>query len=128
MPAQAVEASIGRQLTELKVSDKKVAEHVTEVLVAKREAEIRLDREHFGERREINKRKQMILEGMTPDEVDKAMTRMKERREKVSKQRVEQVEKKIEKKASKRTVATIERTQRLNKQKAKDAKATKRTK
>jgi ATP-dependent RNA helicase DDX49/DBP8 len=66
---QAVEASIGRQLVELKVDDKRVAEHVTEVLVAKRESEIRLDREHFGEKREINKRKQMLLEGLSEQEV-----------------------------------------------------------
>ena len=51
------------------MSEKSVASHVTEVLVAKRTAEIRLDRENFGEKREINKRKQMIMEGMDPEDV-----------------------------------------------------------
>lgn len=50
------------------MSDKLVSQHVTEVLVAKREAEIRLERQNFGAKREINKRKQMIMEGMTPEE------------------------------------------------------------
>ena len=37
--------------------------------MAKREAEIKLDAEGFGERKERNRRKQMLLEGMDPDEV-----------------------------------------------------------
>jgi len=65
----AIEKHIKLKLVELKVSDAKVSQYVTEVLVAKREAEIRLDERNFGERRELNRRKQMRIEGVDPDEV-----------------------------------------------------------
>jgi hypothetical protein len=40
-----------------------------QVLVAKRTAEVRLDKQNFGEKRETNRRKQMIMEGLSPEEV-----------------------------------------------------------
>jgi ATP-dependent RNA helicase DDX49/DBP8 len=64
----AIEAHIGTKLTELKVNEDAVAKIATEVTVAKREAEIRLDEQDFEEKREINRQKRMILEGKDPDE------------------------------------------------------------
>ncbi|KHJ47126.1 DEAD/DEAH box helicase [Trichuris suis] len=67
----AIEDTIGCKLKELKLSDRKVSQYVTEVLVAKREAQLKLDEQKFGEQRKINRRKQMIIEGIDPDEVEK---------------------------------------------------------
>uniref|UniRef100_A0A915KMV5 RNA helicase n=1 Tax=Romanomermis culicivorax TaxID=13658 RepID=A0A915KMV5_ROMCU len=88
---KSVESLIKCQLKELKVGHKKVCQNVAEVLVAKREAEIKLDEQNFGERREINKRKQMILEGLDPDEVQKTIERQKKRRKEQSKARVKKL-------------------------------------
>ena len=70
---------------------------MTQVLVAKREAEIRLDKQNFGEKREINKRKQMILEGLDPDEVEKDLKKQRERRRKSNKDKVNKISRQIEK-------------------------------
>uniref|UniRef100_A0A0N5A9Z4 RNA helicase n=1 Tax=Syphacia muris TaxID=451379 RepID=A0A0N5A9Z4_9BILA len=66
---QEVEKLIGKKLDKLDVSDKKVKQYVTQVLVTKREAELKLEQQNFGERKLINKRKEMLLEGMDPDEI-----------------------------------------------------------
>jgi len=42
---------------------------LTEISVAKREAEIKLDETDFYEKKMINKRKKLILEGQDPDEI-----------------------------------------------------------
>lgn len=48
-----------------------MSKEVTQVLVSKREAEIRLEEEGFGERKETNIRKQLLLQGMNEKAVDK---------------------------------------------------------
>lgn len=53
---------------------------MTQVLVTKREAEIKLDQQNFGERKEINKRKEMLIAGLDPDEVDKTLKMQREQR------------------------------------------------
>lgn len=53
---------------------------MTQVLVTKREAEIKLDQQNFGERKMINKRKEMLLAGLDPDEVKKTMKTQREER------------------------------------------------
>lgn len=63
----------------LTVSDKNVTRYVSRVLATKREAEIKLDRQNFGERKEIYKRKEMKLAGLDDKEVEKAIQKMKER-------------------------------------------------
>lgn len=57
-----------------------VTQYVTQVLVTKREAEIKLDQQNFGERKEINKRKAMLLEGLDPDEVEEKLKEQREKR------------------------------------------------
>lgn len=54
----------------IQVNEKKVSKEVTQVLVSKREAEIRLEEEGFGERKETNIRKQLLLQGMNEKAVD----------------------------------------------------------
>ncbi|KAL3866580.1 hypothetical protein ACJMK2_043868 [Sinanodonta woodiana] len=64
----AIEAFINAKMTEYKTEEKEVLKILTEVAVARREAEIKLDEGDFGERKEINKRKRIILEGKDPEE------------------------------------------------------------
>ena len=81
-----VEKLIGKKLEKLNVSHKKVTTYVTDVLMLKREAEIKLERERFGEKKEINKRKDMLMSGLSPEEVERAMKAAKERKRKKQKE------------------------------------------
>lgn len=83
-----------------------VTQYVTQVLVAKREAEIKLDKQNFGERREINKRKQMIMEGLDPKEVETAIKNQRDRRKQSSKRRVDALQKSVAGAQSKRKKVT----------------------
>uniref|UniRef100_A0A8C6IN87 RNA helicase n=1 Tax=Mus spicilegus TaxID=10103 RepID=A0A8C6IN87_MUSSI len=56
-----------QQLAELVVEEAEVLQILTQVNVVRRECEIKLEASHFDEKKEINKRKQMILEGKDPD-------------------------------------------------------------
>ncbi|KAK6045154.1 helicase protein [Cooperia oncophora] len=67
---QAVEELIGMKLEELKVSDQKITRYVTKVLVAKREAELRLEQNSFGERKEANLRKDLLMSGVPEEEIE----------------------------------------------------------
>lgn len=51
-------------------ADKEVMKILTQVSVTRREAEIKLDESNFYEKKLINKRKDLILEGKDPDEVE----------------------------------------------------------
>ncbi|XP_041368364.1 probable ATP-dependent RNA helicase DDX49 [Gigantopelta aegis] len=77
----AIEEFINTKLTEYKTVEKEVMEILTEVTVARREAEIKLDEQDFGEKKAINKRKQLILEGKDPDKEGKKSRRSKEEKE-----------------------------------------------
>uniref|UniRef100_A0A8D2I5S7 Probable ATP-dependent RNA helicase DDX49 n=1 Tax=Urocitellus parryii TaxID=9999 RepID=A0A8D2I5S7_UROPR len=63
----AIEEQIKKQLEELSVEEAKVLQILTQVNVVRRECEIKLEAAHFDEKKEINKRKQLILEGKDPD-------------------------------------------------------------
>ncbi|EFN77376.1 Probable ATP-dependent RNA helicase DDX49, partial [Harpegnathos saltator] len=105
----AIEDAIGTKLTEYKVDDKEIVTILTQISVAKREAEIKLDETDFFEKKMINKRKKLILEGeidadkyLIPDEtdeeneiIDKDKKRMKDRhkRQKEMKKTKKQFEK-----------------------------------
>jgi ATP-dependent RNA helicase DDX49/DBP8 len=51
-----------------------------QVSVTRREAEIKLDETNFYEKKLINKRKNLILEGKDPDEVEEEEEKMKRKR------------------------------------------------
>ncbi|XP_052608615.1 probable ATP-dependent RNA helicase DDX49 isoform X1 [Peromyscus californicus insignis] len=63
----AIEEQIKKQLEELAVEEAEVLNILTQVNVVRRECEIKLEASHFDEKKEINKRKQLILEGKDPD-------------------------------------------------------------
>ncbi|XP_076761267.1 putative ATP-dependent RNA helicase Dbp45A isoform X2 [Xylocopa sonorina] len=69
----AIENTIGTQLTEYKVNDKEIVKILTQISVAKREAEMKLDESDFYEKRRIHKRKKLILEGKDPDEIEEIL-------------------------------------------------------
>lgn len=58
--------------------------------MAKREAEIRLDETDFYEKKMINKRKKLILEGKDPDEVEMLLKEKKKKHKKPKKRKIEQ--------------------------------------
>jgi len=84
-----------------KVSDKQVAQFVTEVLVAKREAEIKLDESNFGEKREINRRKQMILDGIPEEDVEKVLLERKLKRKERGQKRISKLTDQVERERQK---------------------------
>lgn len=55
--------------------------------MAKREAEIRLDETDFYEKKMINKRKKLIMEGKDPDEVEELLEEQKKKRKKPKKRK-----------------------------------------
>lgn len=73
----AVEDAIGTKLTEYKVNDTEIVKILTQISVAKREAEMKLDETDFYEKKLINKRKKLILEGKDPDEIEEILERKK---------------------------------------------------
>lgn len=48
---------------------------LTQVSVTKREQEINLDEADFDEKKKINKRKKLILQGLEPEEADRQLER-----------------------------------------------------
>lgn len=80
------------------ISGKEVAKIFTQVSVTKREAEIRLDDSDFNERKEINKRKKLILEGKDPDE---ELRKREEQRKQKLKQYKARMRKKLKEKRNK---------------------------
>ncbi|XP_054263607.1 probable ATP-dependent RNA helicase DDX49 isoform X2 [Macrosteles quadrilineatus] len=82
---QAVEQAINTKLQEYTISGKEVAKIFTQVSVTKREAEIKLDHNDFEERKKVNKRKKLILEGKDPDEEEKRQEEEKKQKLKETK-------------------------------------------
>ncbi|XP_053732146.1 probable ATP-dependent RNA helicase DDX49 [Synchiropus splendidus] len=64
---QSIEEQTQTKLKEYLVQEKEVLKILTQVNVTKRECEIKLESTDFDEKKEINKRKQMILDGKDPD-------------------------------------------------------------
>ncbi|XP_012916064.1 probable ATP-dependent RNA helicase DDX49 isoform X1 [Mustela lutreola] len=56
-----------KKLEEFSVEEASVLQILTQVNVVRRECEIKLEAANFDEKKEINKRKQLILEGKDPD-------------------------------------------------------------
>ncbi|CAL4132218.1 unnamed protein product, partial [Meganyctiphanes norvegica] len=79
----AIEAETKRKMTEYTVEDSVVKRILKQVNVTKREQEIKLDETNFDERRNINKRKRLIMEGKDPEEEEKKLQkRLKIKRKK----------------------------------------------
>uniref|UniRef100_UPI003AACC863 probable ATP-dependent RNA helicase DDX49 isoform X2 n=1 Tax=Centroberyx gerrardi TaxID=166262 RepID=UPI003AACC863 len=102
----AVEEQIQTKLKEYPVEEKEVLKILTQVNVTRRECEIKLESTDFDEKKEINKRKQMILEGKDPDleakrkaELEKIRSQKRKFKEKIQqsiqKQKAGQLRKKL---------------------------------
>ncbi|KAL4228104.1 putative ATP-dependent RNA helicase ddx49 [Mactra antiquata] len=65
-----IEAITNAKMAEYPTHEKEVMKILTEVAVARREAEIRLDEKDFGQQKEINRRKRLIQEGKDPEVED----------------------------------------------------------
>ncbi|XP_028856450.1 putative ATP-dependent RNA helicase DDX49 [Denticeps clupeoides] len=62
-----IEEQIQTKLKEFPLEEKDVLKILTQVNVTRRQCEIKLESTDFDEKKQINKRKQMILEGKDPD-------------------------------------------------------------
>lgn len=89
----AIEEQTQTKLKEFSVEEKEVHKILTQVNVTRRECEIKLEASDFDEKKEVNKRKQMILEGKDPDleakrkaELDKIKSQKKKFKEKIQEQ------------------------------------------
>lgn len=69
------------------------------MLVAKKEAELKLDNQKFGERKEINRRKELLMSGMSEEEVDRHLESIKTRRVASSKRKLEKLSGQLERRA-----------------------------
>lgn len=86
----AIEENTQTKLKEFSVDEKEVHKILTQVNVTRRECELKLEASDFDEKKEINKRKQLILEGKDPDleakrkaELEKIKSQKKKFKEKI---------------------------------------------
>ncbi|XP_075922923.1 putative ATP-dependent RNA helicase DDX49 isoform X1 [Petromyzon marinus] len=101
---QAIEETINTKLKEFVTEEKEVLKILTQVNVKRRECEIKLEEEDFDERKEINKRKQMILEGKDPDiEVKRKAELLKIKKKRKKERLASRIQEKLEKKKQKQT-------------------------
>ena len=78
---QAVEDLIGVKMQEFEVDDDEVAEIMAQVNVTMREQDVKLGEADFDEKRIINKRKRLIMEGKDPEEEERKRQKyLKEKR------------------------------------------------
>ncbi|XP_068211865.1 probable ATP-dependent RNA helicase DDX49 [Palaemon carinicauda] len=106
----AIEAETNKKMSEMEVEESVVKKILKQVNVTKRAQEIKLNQTDFDERRNINKRKRLIMEGRDPDEEEaKKEKRRKEymrqnklisSEEETSQDVFEKKKKKLKKKAS----------------------------
>uniref|UniRef100_T1HTS0 RNA helicase n=4 Tax=Rhodnius TaxID=13248 RepID=T1HTS0_RHOPR len=73
-----IEKEVNTTLAEFKINNKEVAKIFTQITVTKGECEIKLEECKFYEKREINKRKKLLLEGKDPDLQDRILNKLKE--------------------------------------------------
>lgn len=115
----AIEEQTQTKLKEYAVNEKEVHQILTQVNVTRRECEIRLESTDFDEKKEINKRKQMILEGKDPDleakrkaELEKIRSQKKKFKEKIQenlqKQKSREQKKKLLKRKQKKEKAAAQ--------------------
>lgn len=77
----SIEENINTKLVEFPINNKEVAKIFMQISITKRECEIELEQSDFYERKAINKRKDMILNGRDPTELEKRIAqKIKERR------------------------------------------------
>uniref|UniRef100_A0A8C6SM86 RNA helicase n=1 Tax=Neogobius melanostomus TaxID=47308 RepID=A0A8C6SM86_9GOBI len=105
----SIEEQTQTKLKEFPTDEKEVHKILTQVNVARRECEIKLEASDFDEKKEINKRKQMILEGKDPDleakrkaELEKIRSRKKKFKERIQESMEQQKQAQVKKSIRKR--------------------------
>jgi len=85
---QAIESETKVRMEELSIDEARVAEILVQVNSTLREADIELGEQDWDERKNINKRKKIILDGKDPDQVQKEKEQwLKEKRKLAKKER-----------------------------------------
>lgn len=85
---KSIESHINCKMTDHPVNEKEVLEIFAEVAICRREAEIKLDQQDFGEQKRINKRKQLIMEGKDPEEEEEEQQKKRQKTSGKSKEEV----------------------------------------
>uniref|UniRef100_A0A3B4U5C9 Probable ATP-dependent RNA helicase DDX49 n=1 Tax=Seriola dumerili TaxID=41447 RepID=A0A3B4U5C9_SERDU len=105
----SIEEQTQTKLKEYPVEEKQVLKILTQVNVTRRECEIKLESTDFDEKKEINKRKQLILEGKDPDleakrraELEKIRSQKKKFKQKIQESIQRQKDAQLKKKLMKR--------------------------
>ncbi|XP_023255395.1 probable ATP-dependent RNA helicase DDX49 [Seriola lalandi dorsalis] len=105
----SIEEQTQTKLKEYPVQEKQVLKILTQVNVTRRECEIKLESTDFDEKKEINKRKQLILEGKDPDleakrraELEKIRSQKKKFKQKIQESIQRQKDAQLKKKLMKR--------------------------
>jgi len=83
---QAIERDTKVRMEELSLNEERVAEILVQVNTTLREADIEMGEQDWDERRNINKRKKIIMQGEDPDEVRRRNERRLKRKRKQQKQ------------------------------------------
>jgi len=100
---QAVEEMVGvrmREVEEGEVDEERVAEILAQVSVTKREQDVKLSETDFDEKRNINKRKQLIMEGKDPEEEERKKQEYLKRKRRAIRKENKQKKKKLKADAS----------------------------
>ena len=74
---KSIEAHTGSTMAELEVDDARVAEILVQVNTARREADIKLEEKDWGQAKQTNKRKKLILDGRDPDAEERKRRKFK---------------------------------------------------
>jgi len=93
---QAVEAMAlapGTKMEEESVDEDRVGEILAQVSVTKREQDVMLSETDFDERRNVNKRKKLILEGKNPEEEAKKKERYLDKKRKAARKEMHKMQK-----------------------------------
>lgn len=76
---RAIEELTGARMEELELDDARVAEILVQVNTSRREADLKLEEQDWGQARKTNKRKKLILEGKDPDAEEKRKKKLKKK-------------------------------------------------
>ena len=77
---KSIEAHTGATMSELEVDDSRVAEILVQVNTARRESDIKLEERDWGQAKQTNKRKKLILEGKDPETEEKRKRKLKKQK------------------------------------------------
>ncbi|XP_028671995.2 probable ATP-dependent RNA helicase DDX49 [Erpetoichthys calabaricus] len=113
----AIENQINSKLKEFPVKEAEVLKILTQVNVTRRECEIKLESTDFDEKKEINKRKQMILEGKDPELEEKRKAELEKIRKK-KKQFKEKIQQSLERKEASKVQRRIKKKKRRQERQA----------